>query len=100
MMKPRKKNIELVDATCPFVAKIHKLVYDTDDNVVIVGDKDHPEVLGISGWCRKPAIIVSSYDEALDVEEDNLFVVTQTTIREDMLEDVLKAFREKISVFP
>ena len=90
-----EKNIELVDATCPFVAKIHKLVYDTDDNVVIVGDKDHPEVLGISGWCRKPAIIVSSYDEALDVEEDNLFVVTQTTIREDMLEDVLKAFREK-----
>ncbi|MFQ7473320.1 MAG: 4-hydroxy-3-methylbut-2-enyl diphosphate reductase, partial [Anaerovoracaceae bacterium] len=94
-----EKNIELVDATCPFVAKIHKLVYDTDDNVVIVGDKDHPEVLGISGWCRKPAIIVSSYDEALDVEEDNLFVVTQTTIREDMLEDVLKAFRGKYKRF-
>lgn len=54
------KGVELVDATCPFVAKIHKLVNDTDKQVVIVGDRNHPEVMGIFGWCRKPAVVVSS----------------------------------------
>ena len=47
--------------------------------------RNHPEVLGISGWCRKPAVIVSSYEEACEIPEDDLFVVTQTTIREQML---------------
>lgn len=66
-----------------------------------MGDREHPEVLGISGWCRKKAIIVSSYEEALKVDADDLFIVTQTTIRESMLNDVLCAFHEnnkKISV--
>ncbi|MDO4745631.1 MAG: bifunctional 4-hydroxy-3-methylbut-2-enyl diphosphate reductase/30S ribosomal protein S1 [Bacillota bacterium] len=90
-----EKGIELIDATCPFVAKIHRLVHETDKQVVIVGDAAHPEVMGIFGWCRKPAIVVSSYDEAASVEEDDFFVVTQTTIREDMLNDVLRAFDDK-----
>ncbi len=88
------RGVRLVDATCPFVAKIHKLVYDTDKQVVIVGDREHPEVMGIFGWCRKPAVVVSSYDEAADMKADNLFVVTQTTIREDMLESVINALKD------
>ncbi len=90
----RQKGIELVDATCPFVARIHKLVHDTHKQVVIVGDRNHPEVMGIFGWCQKPAIIVSSYEEAAIVEEDDLFVVTQTTIREELLHEVVKAFED------
>ncbi|MDY2679705.1 MAG: bifunctional 4-hydroxy-3-methylbut-2-enyl diphosphate reductase/30S ribosomal protein S1 [Lentihominibacter sp.] len=89
-----KRGIKLVDATCPFVAKIHKLVYETEKQVVIVGDREHPEVMGIFGWCRKPAVVVGSYDEALGVEEDDFFIVTQTTIREAVLESVIKAFDE------
>lgn len=91
----RQKGVELVDATCPFVAKIHKLVHDTDRQVVIVGDKSHPEVMGIFGWCRKPAVVVSSYEEALSVKGDDLFVVTQTTIRAELLDGVVRAFEEK-----
>lgn len=93
------KGVELIDATCPFVAKIHKLVHETDKQVVIVGDAQHPEVMGIFGWCRKPAIVVNSYAEAAEVEEDDFFVVTQTTIREAMLNDVIKAFEDKGKVF-
>jgi len=89
-----EKQLELVDATCPFVAKIHKLVHETDRQVVIVGDREHPEVMGIFGWCRKPALVISSYAEAAEIEEDDLFLVTQTTIREDMLNEVLQALRE------
>ena len=88
------KGLELIDATCPFVAKIHKLVHETDKQVVIVGDAQHPEVMGIFGWCRKPAIVVSSYEEASAVEEDDFFIVTQTTIREAMLNDVIRAFED------
>ena len=93
------KGIELIDATCPFVAKIHKLVHETDKQVVIVGDAQHPEVMGIFGWCRKPAIVVSSYEEAAAVSADDFFVVTQTTIREAMLNDVIKAFEDRGKTF-
>lgn len=93
------KGIELVDATCPFVAKIHKLVHDTDKQVVIVGDGSHPEVIGIFGWCRKPAIVVSSYDEAAAISEDDFFIVTQTTIRKAMLDDVIRAFEDNGKTF-
>ena len=64
--KAEERGIVLIDATCPFVARIHHLVNDTDKQVVIVGDRNHPEVLGISGWCR-PAVIVSSYEEACEI---------------------------------
>ncbi len=90
-----EKGVQLVDATCPFVAKIHKLVHDTEKHVVIVGDKKHPEVMGIFGWCKNPASVVSSYEEAMALEQDDLFIVTQTTIREEMLLDVVKALEEQ-----
>ena len=89
-----KRGINLIDATCPFVGRIHKLVSDTDKQVMIVGDKNHPEVKGINGWCRKPAVIVNSYDEALGAPGDDYFLVTQTTIRQDVLDDVLGALEE------
>ncbi len=91
------KGIELIDATCPFVERIHKLVREAENeglNVVIVGDRDHAEVKGTGGWCRK-SIIVNSYEEALGVEEDDLFVVCQTTIIKDVLDEVCRAFKEK-----
>ena len=97
--KAEERGIVLIDATCPFVARIHHLVNDTDKQVVIVGDRNHPEVLGISGWCRKPAVIVSSYEEACEIPEDDLFVVTQTTIREQMLQDVLRALEEQGKIY-
>ena len=97
--KAEERGIVLIDATCPFVARIHHLVNDTDKQVVIVGDRNHPEVLGISGWCRKPAVIVSSYEEACEIPEDDLFVVTQTTIREQMLRDVLRALEEQGKIY-
>ena len=66
-------------------------MHDTEKQVVIVGDRNHPEVMGIFGWCRNPALVVSSYDEAAAIEADDLFVVTQTTIKEEMLSSVTDA---------
>ena len=89
-----ERGIKLIDATCPFVARIHKLVNETAKQVVIVGDANHPEVKGINGWCVTPAVIVSSYEEAEGMTGDDFFVVTQTTIRQKMLDDVLRALNE------
>ena len=89
-----ERGIKLIDATCPFVARIHKLVNETAKQVVIVGDANHPEVKGINGWCVTPAGIVSSYEEAEGITGDDFFVVTQTTIRQKMLDDVLRALNE------
>ncbi|MEG0829047.1 MAG: bifunctional 4-hydroxy-3-methylbut-2-enyl diphosphate reductase/30S ribosomal protein S1 [Anaerovoracaceae bacterium] len=78
------RNLQLIDATCPFVKKIHKLVANSQCNgqqVVIIGNKDHPEVKGIDGWCSDSAIIIDSLEEARKIKEDNLFVVAQTTIQ-------------------
>lgn len=91
-----KRGIKLIDATCPFVERIHRLVREAENegwNVVIVGDRDHAEVKGTGGWCRK-SIIVNSYEEALEVQDDDLFVVCQTTIIKDVLDDVSRAFTE------
>ncbi|MDO4869659.1 MAG: bifunctional 4-hydroxy-3-methylbut-2-enyl diphosphate reductase/30S ribosomal protein S1 [Bacillota bacterium] len=87
--------LQIVDATCPFVEIIHKLVEGTDKQVVIVGNADHPEVRGIAGWCRGDAIIVSSADEmktALETSPaEEVFVVAQTTIKRETLQDVIDA---------
>ena len=48
-----QNHITIVDATCPFVKKIHKIVQEQGENgrrVIIVGDENHPEVQGIKGW--------------------------------------------------
>ena len=86
------RGLELVDATCPFVARIHDLVckaWEAGQQVVIVGDRNHPEVQGINGWCGESAIIVNSGAEAAEIAADNLFVVAQTTIRHAVFEEVL-----------
>lgn len=93
-----QRNWKLVDATCPFVAKIHDLVRSAREKgkkIVIVGDKDHPEVRGTNGWCGDSAVIVNSREEAEAVEEDNLFVVAQTTIQKRLFGEVLEAFQSR-----
>ena len=62
-----QRRLKLIDATCPFVARIHDLVRTAKEKgkqVVIVGDENHPEVQGINGWCGDSAIIVSTPQEA------------------------------------
>ena len=81
----RKSRLEVVDATCPYVKKIQELVqkkYNEGYRIVIIGDKEHPEVRGINGWCNNSAYIVNTIKdaEAIDINLDKLCVVAQTTI--------------------
>ena len=77
---------KVIDATCPFVKKIHNIVSERSangDRIVVIGNRSHPEVTGIVGWCRnEEAFVLESADEAYDFEcdkNDTLTVVSQTT---------------------
>ena len=89
------RGIHIVDATCPFVKKIHDLVeeaYAAGYQIVILGDAAHPEVRGINGWCENTALVVHTAEEARRIHADNLFVVCQTTIRRELLDEVTAVF--------
>ena len=55
----RMRNIELIDATCPSVKRIHTIVSDAEEQgrtPVIIGSPTHPEIIAIAGWCREPQV--------------------------------------------
>ena len=77
-----------IDLTCPFVSKIHKIVeehYNKGFKIIIIGDKNHPEVIGINGWCNYDATVIDSETTEIDIsfDEKPLCVVAQTTIKKD-----------------
>lgn len=93
----KDKNLNVVDSTCPFVAKIHEKVKEYSENgygIIIVGDKDHPEVMGINGWCGDKAII-SKKGENLDDIPQKICIVAQTTEKQENWEKVLSIVSEK-----
>lgn len=79
----KKNDIEIIDCTCPFVRKIQKKVRDCLEqgkDIVIVGNPDHPEVIGINGWCDNKAYIIDSEDDVVNMPKlDTVCVVAQTT---------------------
>jgi (E)-4-hydroxy-3-methyl-but-2-enyl pyrophosphate reductase len=87
----KKNNLNIIDATCPYVDNIHKKVkkyYDLGYNIIIVGDEKHPEVIGINGWCNNSAVIVKSGVELNNIA-NKVCVVSQTTERQTTWQDVL-----------
>ena len=91
----------IVDATCPFVKKIHKIVDEESSKgsrIIIVGDKSHPEVQGIMGWCSNEPEVIESLEEAekIDVlEGEKVVLVAQTTFNSIIYKDLVEFFRKK-----
>ena len=84
------KGLVIVDATCPFVSSIQHIVkkhYDLDYKIIIVGDKFHPEVMGINGWCEESAIITKD-GTGLENLNNKICVVAQTTEKQKNWEKV------------
>ena len=77
--------LNCVDATCPFVKRIHKIVEKESaagKQIVIIGNAGHPEVIGIMGWSSTPVIVIETEEEAEKFELDeakDVCVVSQTT---------------------
>ncbi|HPT91436.1 MAG TPA: bifunctional 4-hydroxy-3-methylbut-2-enyl diphosphate reductase/30S ribosomal protein S1 [Acetivibrio sp.] len=94
------KGLILEDATCPYVKKIHTLVkekYEEGYRIIIVGDKNHPEVIGINGWCNNSAYIVNSAKDAenLAATDEKVCVVAQTTITKETWDTTNEVIKNK-----
>ena len=96
-----RNGVTVVDATCPFVKKIHRIVQEQQAagrRVIIVGNPDHPEVQGIRGWGDEGTLVVENVDqiENLPVStKDKLCVVAQTTFNYNKFQDLVEKFEKK-----
>ncbi len=93
------ENTTIIDCTCPFVKKIHKIVEEQciNNKIIIVGSPNHPEIIGINGFCKDEAIVVKDYDEALNLNFDlnlSYSVVVQTTYSQSKLNEILNHFND------
>lgn len=93
--------LECVDATCPFVKKIHRIVEKESEagkRIIIIGNDGHPEVEGIKGWCKTPAIVVSGAEELEKIslnEGEKACIVSQTTFNNNKFQDLVEIFKKK-----
>ncbi|MDD6429193.1 MAG: 4-hydroxy-3-methylbut-2-enyl diphosphate reductase [Lachnospiraceae bacterium] len=93
----------LVDATCPFVKKIHNLAMEASGNgdyIIIIGDPDHPEIQGIIGWIRgKDYSVIRSAAEAeqfnLEEKDKKVLVLSQTTFNYKKFQDIVEILNKK-----
>ena len=89
----QKRDVRIVDATCPFVARIHKIVREAEAEgrlSIIIGTPTHPEVEGIAGWCGRCKVFETQEDFQKWVQEEEipadtpLCMVSQTTSTENL----------------
>lgn len=92
-------NINYYDATCPNVKKLQMIVdeyYNNGYKIVIVGKKDHPEVIGVNGWANNEAIIIETLSDLDNVQiEGNILVVSQTTFNYIKLMEIVNVLKVK-----
>ena len=96
-----EKGLVCVDATCPFVKRIHKIVEKESKEgkrILIIGNEKHPEVEGIKGWALNGADVIESVKEAEDFkaeEGEKLCIVSQTTFNYNKFKELVEIFRKK-----
>jgi 4-hydroxy-3-methylbut-2-enyl diphosphate reductase len=96
-----KCRAEIVDATCPFVLKIHNIVKkesESGSQIIIIGDKNHPEVQGIMGWCVTNPIVIDTEEKAekLELQPDTrVCIVSQTTYNFNKFKDLVEIIKKK-----
>ena len=81
--KIKKAGVELCDATCPFVAKIHRIVSreSQDGSVVIIaGNEGHPEVVGIRGHCGGRSFVISGPDDIMELYEKGVISPSERVV--------------------
>ena len=94
-----QKKIEVVDATCGHVRKIQETArqnYEKGKKVIIIGNKNHPEVIGINGWCGNSATIIENKEDAKIISSDNICIVAQTTITKSLWDEVISILDNKL----
>jgi len=96
-----ESGLKIVDATCPFVKKIHRIVEresKAGKHIVIIGNDRHPEVEGIKGWVCGEATVIETMEEARSFtaeKNEQLCIVSQTTFNYNKFKDLVEIICEK-----
>lgn len=94
----KAKNINIIDTTCINVQKIHDLVLEYSNlgyTIVIIGKREHPEVVGIQGWVEGDSYIIESIDELDKIRGlKGVAVVSQTTFNKDKNQAICDKIQE------
>ncbi len=96
-----KQGVRIVDATCPFVKKIHNIVRQESEKgkiILIIGNANHPEVEGIKGWVKGEALVISQKEEMekLDLPKDSsICIVSQTTFNHNKFKYLVEIIEKK-----
>lgn len=96
-----KKEISIVDATCPFVKKIHNIVHEKWNEgyeIIVVGSAKHPEVQGICGWCDNCCSVIETLEEAqkyTQKEPKKICIVAQTTFNYKKFDKMVEIIAKK-----
>ena len=98
-----RKGLSYVDATCPFVKKIHKIVEEKSRegaHIVIIGNSSHPEVEGIRGWAGQSVTVIQTAAEAENFEIENrnrkVCIVSQTTFNYNKFKELVEIISKKM----
>lgn len=95
------KGFEIIDATCPFVKKIHNIAIEQETlgrQVLIAGDPEHPEIKGIVGWCNGPVKVFRNYEDAEKFVPEkgiNYVLLAQTTFQVKKFKEIVDLFANK-----
>jgi 4-hydroxy-3-methylbut-2-enyl diphosphate reductase len=95
------QGLSVVDATCPFVKKIHRIVEEesrSGKHIVVIGSRRHPEVEGIISWVEGPVTVIENETEAEDFNLDKdleICIVSQTTFNNNKFKELVDIFQKK-----
>lgn len=96
----KARDIDIVDATCPYVKKIHRYVekyYAQGYHILIAGNSAHPEIQGINGWAHNECMIAKDVEELkqMTLPEGKYLLVAQTTYKKEVVDAMIEYLTEK-----
>lgn len=90
----KAKNLNVIDCTCKFVKRTQDIIkeeYSKGKGIIIIGERTHPEVIGLNGWCDNSAYIFSSETDDFSIlPEKDCVMVAQTTYSKEKFEKIIK----------
>ncbi len=95
----KESGLRIIDATCPRVARVQSIIrYQTNkgNTAIIVGDRDHPEVIGLLGYAGDRAYVINQLDDVHHIpDKEKVFIVAQTTQDVRNYQKIVKAVTHK-----
>ena len=102
----KEMNVELKDLTCPKVLKIHEIAEEYSKKgyfIALIGNKDHPEIIGIRSFCTENSIIIKDTEEIDKLIEainksnvKNILIISQTTFNSKKFDDIVKLIQSNL----